>query len=150
RATIPPQPPAPADIDRADLTFLGRDGLSLYAQRWRPRAGDPRAVVVIHHGLADHSDRYAPFAERLVHAGYAVWALDMRGHGRSAGARFQIDRIDDLLDDLDAFLALVRENEPDRPIVLYGHSIGGLATALYAIERHPSVAGVVLAAPGIA
>jgi acylglycerol lipase len=150
RTTNPPHAAAPADIDRADLTFQGRDGLSLYAQRWRPRTGEPHGVVVIHHGLADHSDRYAGFAERLVHAGYAVWALDMRGHGRSAGPRVQIDRIDDLLDDLDAFVALVREREPGRPIVLYGHSLGGLATALYAIERQPRVAGVVLAAPGIA
>jgi alpha-beta hydrolase superfamily lysophospholipase len=141
---------APADVDRADLTFPARDGLQLYAQRWRPRTGEPRGAVVIHHGLADHSDRYAGFAERLVHAGYAVWAFDMRGHGRSAGARVQIDRIDDLLEDLDAFVALVREREAGRPIVLYGHSLGGLATALYAIERHPGVAGVVLAAPGIA
>jgi acylglycerol lipase len=150
RTTSPPHADSSADVDRADLTLTARDGLSVYAQRWRPRTGDPRAVVVIHHGLADHSDRYAGFAERLVHAGYAVWALDMRGHGRSAGPRGQIDRIDDLLDDLDALVALVREREPGRPIVLYGHSIGGLATALYAIERQPSVAGVVLAAPGIA
>ncbi|HET7502056.1 MAG TPA: alpha/beta hydrolase [Kofleriaceae bacterium] len=150
RATSPPQPAAPAGIDRADLTFQGAHGARLWAQRWRPRTGEPRAVVVIHHGLADHSDRYAGFAERLVRAGYAVWALDMRGHGRSAGARARIDQIDDLLDDLDAFLAVVREHEPGRPIVLYGHSLGGLATALYAIERQPQVAGVVLAAPGIA
>jgi alpha-beta hydrolase superfamily lysophospholipase len=146
----PPHAVTPADVDRADLTFTARDGLSLYAQRWRPRSGEPRAVLVIHHGLADHSDRYAGFAERLVRAGYAVWAFDMRGHGRSAGVRVRIDRIDDLLDDLDAFVALVREREPGRPIVLYGHSLGGLTTALEAIERHPGVAGVILAAPGIA
>lgn len=147
RIAAPPHAAAPADIDRADVPFTGRDGTHLYAQRWRPRAGEPRGVVVIHHGLADHSDRYAGFAERLVHAGYAVWALDMRGHGRSAGPRVQIDQIDDLLDDLDTLVALVRKAEPNRPILLYGHSLGGLATALYAIERHPDVAGVVLAAP---
>ncbi|HEY0987303.1 MAG TPA: alpha/beta hydrolase [Kofleriaceae bacterium] len=145
-----PPRPAPGGVDRAELTFTGRDGLALHAQRWRPRTGEPRAVVVIHHGLADHADRYAAFAERLVGAGYAVWAFDMRGHGRTAGVRVQIDRIDDLLDDLDAFVAVVREREPGRPIVLYGHSLGGLATALYAIERQPDVAGVILAAPGIA
>jgi alpha-beta hydrolase superfamily lysophospholipase len=89
------------------------------------------------------SDRYAGFAERLVHAGYAVWAFDMRGHGRSAGVRVRIDRVDDL----DAFVAVIRSLEPGRPIVLHGHSPGGLATALYAIERDPQVAGVVLAAP---
>jgi acylglycerol lipase len=150
RVANPPHAAGSSDVDRADLTFPGR---VLYAQRWRPRTGEPRGVVVIHHGLADHSDRYAGLAERLVHAGYAVWAFDMRGHGRSAGAPVQIDRIDQLLDDLDAFVALVRAREPGRPIVLYGHSLGGLTTALYAIERHPGmadVAGVVLAAPGIA
>jgi len=168
RLADPPHAAAPVDIDgrgtpngsaaegqrgaivRGDVTFAGRDGVALYGQHWRPRTGEPRGVVVIHHGLADHSDRYAGFAERLVRAGYAVWALDMRGHGRSAGPRQQLERIDDLLDDLEAFLALVRAGEPGRPIVLYGHSLGGLATALYAIERHPNVAGVVLAAPGIA
>lgn len=150
RVADPPHAATPADIDRADLTFTGGGGLPLYAQRWRPRTGEPRGVVVIHHGLADHGGRYAGFAERLVYAGYAVWAFDMRGHGRSAGARVQIDRVDDLLDDLGAFTALVRTREPGRPIVLYGHSLGGLVTALYAIERHPDVAGVVLAAPGIA
>src|SRR5262249_5894870 len=87
-----------SDLDRAEVTFAGSGGVTLYAQRWRPRAGEPRGVVVIHHGLADHSDRYTGFAERLVHAGYAVWALDMRGHGRSAGVRVQLDRIDELLD----------------------------------------------------
>ncbi|HEX7836674.1 MAG TPA: alpha/beta fold hydrolase, partial [Kofleriaceae bacterium] len=85
RVADPPHAATPADIDRADLTFTGGGGLPLYAQAWRPRTGEPRAAVVIHHGLADHSDRYAGFAERLVHAGYAVWAFDMRGHGRSAG-----------------------------------------------------------------
>lgn len=153
RIAEPPHPAASADVDRTDALFgaaAGREGQPHYAQAWRPRSAAPRGVVVIHHGLADHSDRYAAFAERLVHAGYAVWALDMRGHGRSAGARVSIARIDDLIDDLDAFLAMVRQREPGLPIVLYGHSVGGLTTALYAIERHPDVAGVVLAAPAIA
>jgi alpha-beta hydrolase superfamily lysophospholipase len=148
RAALP-HTAAPSDGDRADVLFHGRDGLALYGQRWRP-AGAVRGVVVIHHGLADHGDRYAGFAARLVRAGFAVWALDMRGHGRSAGPRQRVDRIDDLLDDLDAFVALARAAEPGAPIVLYGHSLGGLAVALDAIERQPQVAGVVLAAPGLA
>jgi alpha-beta hydrolase superfamily lysophospholipase len=145
--TDPPHAATAADVDRADLTFTARDGLTLYAQRWRPRTGEPRAAVVIHHGLADHSDRYAGFAERLVHAGYAVWAFDMRGHGRSAGVRVRIDRVDDLLDDLDAFVALVADREPGRPIVLYGHSLGGLVTALYGIERSETGVGAPPARP---
>jgi alpha-beta hydrolase superfamily lysophospholipase len=145
-----PRPPVPDEVDRQDLTFTGA-GVELYAQRWRP-VGDvePKAVVVIHHGLADHSARYTELAVRLVHAGYAVWALDMRGHGRSAGRRISMDSIDVMLDDLHAFMKLVRAQEPDRPIFLYGHSFGGLIACLYTIERQPHLAGLVLAAPALA
>lgn len=146
----PPRAPVPDDVDREELTFQGTGDLPLYAQRWRPRTGEVRGVLVIHHGLADHSGRYAGFAERLVRAGYAVWALDMRGHARSAGPRVQFDRIDELVSDLERFVALVREREPGRPLFVLGHSLGGLVTALFAIERQPDVAGVVLSAPGIA
>jgi alpha-beta hydrolase superfamily lysophospholipase len=132
----------------SDTTFAGR-GVSLYAQSWRPD-GDVKAVVVIHHGLYDHGARYAAFAERLVHDGYAVWAMDMRGHGRSSGEQMRADRIDDYLDDLDAFMRLVREREPGKPIYLFAHSLGGLIAALYAVERQPPIAGLALSGPGIA
>ena len=138
------------DVGREELTFAGTGEVQLYAQHWRPRAGAVRGVLVIHHGLADHSARYAGLAERLARAGYAVWALDMRGHARSAGPRIRFDRIDDLVGDLERFVALVRTREPGAPLFVLGHSLGGLVTALYAIERRPEVAGVVLSAPGIA
>lgn len=139
-----------AGVDWAETSFAGADGLPLYAQSWRPSASEPRGVLVIHHGLVDHSARYQALAERFVAAGYAVWALDMRGHGRSAGARVAIDSADDLLGDLDALFALVRASEPELPMFLYGHSVGGLVSALYAIERQPALAGLVLVAPAIA
>jgi acylglycerol lipase len=101
-------------------------------------------------GLADHSSRYASLAKELVEAGFAVWAFDMRGHGRSAGHRASIQRADQLLGDLDAMLAQVRAEEPDTPVFLYGHSLGGMVAALYAIERQPPLAGVVLIAPALA
>src|SRR5690349_11136982 len=84
-------PPA-SSADWAQVSFTGAHGLPMVAQRWRPRSGEPKAVIAIHHGLADHSARYAGFAARLVAAGYTVWAFDMRGHGRSAGPRVVIDR----------------------------------------------------------
>src|SRR5262249_2661293 len=121
-----------------------------YAQRWRPRTGEVRGVLVIHHGLSDHSARYAGFAERLVRAGYAVWAFDMRGHGGSAGPRVRLDRIGGLVGGPERLVPVVRAEEPGKPLFVFGHSIGGLVTALYAIERQPDVAGVVLSAPGIA
>ena len=140
--------PTGAGVHWSDTTFVGRD-VTLYAQSWRPD-GDVKAIVVIHHGLYDHGARYAAFAERLVHAGYAVWAMDMRGHGRSSGEQMRADRIDDYLDDLDAFMRLVRERETGKPIYLFAHSLGGLIATLYEIERQPVIAGLVLSGPGIA
>lgn len=154
RLDRPPHLAPSAEVDWAELSFdssaPGPTPIKLYAQSWRPKVGDPRAVVVIHHGLADHSARYAPFAERLVRAGYAVWALDMRGHGRSGGPRVHTNAIDDYLADLDSLLHLVREREPNRPLYLFGHSLGGLISCLYTIERQPALAGLVLSGPGIA
>ncbi|MDB4955321.1 MAG: alpha/beta hydrolase fold protein [Myxococcales bacterium] len=137
------------DIEWADTTFDGH-GVKLYAQHWRPKSGEVRAVLVIHHGLADHSSRYGGLAERLARTGYAVWAFDMRGHARSAGPRVDVDSIDDFLDDLDAFMTLVRSKEPGKPIYLFGHSLGGLIASLYTIERQPQIAGLLLSGPGIA
>jgi hypothetical protein len=80
------RPPIPAAVDWAETSVAGAHGTPIYVERWRPAIGAPKAVVVIHHGLADHSSRYGDFALRLVAAGYAVWALDMRAR-RSPGRR---------------------------------------------------------------
>lgn len=143
--------PVPAELSWEQYSFAGRYGTLLFAQSWGPPSETPiRGVVAIHHGLADHSDRYGDFAIRLARAGYAVWALDMRGHGRSSGERVNLSSPDDLLADLDAFLALVRARHPTSKLFLYGHSVGGLVSALYTIERDPLLAGLILAAPAIA
>lgn len=151
RPRPPAEAPAHADVLWEQTSFVGEGGLALFAQSWRPVAGAPvRGVVALHHGLADHSTRYSALAERLARAGYVVWGLDMRGHGRSAGPRVHMPSIDLMLGDLAAFLEVVRRRDPDRPLFLYGHSIGGLIVTLYAIERQPALAGLIVAAPGIA
>lgn len=145
----PATPPTmPEGVLWSDTTFAGR-GVQLYAQSWRP-SGEVKAVLAIHHGLADHGSRYAVLAERLAKAGYAVWAMDMRGHGRSAGERVRADAIDDYLDDVDAFMALIKSHDAGKPIYLMGHSLGGLIASTYEIDRHPDLAGLILSAPGIA
>src|SRR3954468_15383636 len=74
--------PQQAGAGHAERTFVGRELLTLYAQSWRP-ATEPRAVVVVVHGLKDHSGRYGELADRLVQKGMAVHAMDLRGHARS-------------------------------------------------------------------
>jgi alpha-beta hydrolase superfamily lysophospholipase len=122
------------------------DGLRLYTRRWRPE-GAARAVVLILHGLAEHGERHAPLAEALAAQGYAVEALDLRGHGRSEGAWTYVDDFEDYVRDLDALIAEVRSHYPGLPLFIFGHSMGGTIAALWTITRHPALAGLILSSP---
>jgi alpha-beta hydrolase superfamily lysophospholipase len=126
-----------------DERFTSRDGLSLYAQRWLP-AADANAVVVIVHGFTEHSSRYARLAEELNQQGYAVYTMDLRGHGKSEGSRCYVKSFDQYLDDLDLLLQTVESREAGKPRFIFGHSMGGPIVAKWAITRQPQVAGVVL------
>jgi len=125
------------------------DGTRLYWQTWEPESA-PRAAVILVHGAAEHSGRYAHVAERLVAEGYAVYALDHRGHGRSNGRRAMIDRLDRLVDDLGLFVARVREEHEGRPPFLVGHSLGGAVSLTYAIRHGDTIAGLVVSGPAVA
>ena len=127
--------------------FRTPDGLSLYEQCWLP-AGESTAVVLLVHGFTEHSGRYAQVAGELNRQGYAVYAMDLRGHGKSEGDRVFVRTFDDYLADLDQFLGRVRQREPDKPLFLFGHSMGGTIVGLYAARRQPRVNGVVLQCAG--
>lgn len=125
-------------------------GLSLFRQTWLP-AREPRAAVVIVHGIHEHSSRYEWTAHRLAAAGFAVHAYDLRGHGRSEGPRALVRSLNEHLDDLDALLTEVRrEHRAGLPLFLLGHSLGGciVATHLTHRSRH-TIAGAVLSAPAL-
>lgn len=128
---------------RTGETTLSSRGATLYAQWWLPD-GEPRAVVAIVHGYAEHSGRYTQTAADLVAKGYAVEALDLRGHGRSTGERVYLESYADYLDDVDAFLDRVRMQHPGRKLFLLGHSMGGGVVTSYVIDRKPALDGVIL------
>jgi len=128
--------------------FETHDGLRLCENRWLPES-DPSAVVVVVHGIIEHSGRYAPTALELNRHGYAVYAMDLRGHGKSEGERVFIRSFDEYLDDLERFLDRVRAREPDKPTFLFGHSMGGAIVTLLAATRRPDVRGLVLSAPAL-
>lgn len=128
---------------RTGNTTLASKGAQLFAQWWLPD-GEPRAVVAIVHGYAEHSGRYAQTAADLVARGYAVEAVDLRGHGRSSGERVCIASYDEYLDDVDAFLARIRTVHPARKLFLLGHSMGGGVVTSYVIDRSPALDGVIL------
>ncbi len=132
-----------------ECAFLGASDLELYRQSWRP-AGAARARIIVVHGYAEHSGRYAWAGERLADAGYAVHAFDQRGHGQSVGARVLVDSFREHLDDLKAFVAEVETESDGSPLFVFGHSMGGAIVTLYIAVRSNPFAGVILSGPAIA
>ena len=128
--------------------FQARDGLRLHEYRWLPES-DPTAVVVVVHGIIEHSGRYARVAAELNGQGYAVYAMDLRGHGKSDGDRILVRSFDEYTADLELFLDRVRAREPGKPLFLFGHSMGGAIVVLFAVTRRPDVRGLVLSAPAL-
>lgn len=126
--------------------FEGAGGVDIAWQSWLP-SREPRAAVVIAHGVSEHSDRYAHVAERLTGAGYVVYALDHRGHGDSEGPRALIDRIALAVADIDTLIGIARTEQPGRPLFLLGHSMGGALAVEYAIAHQDRIDGLVLSAP---
>ncbi len=132
-------------IDHTTGEFIGVGGTTIYYREWSSTEDPVRAVVLIVHGIAEHSGRYEALAADLVRAGFAVGALDHRGHGRSGGKRVQVARFDDLVDDLATFADLMRERYPSPlPMFVLGHSMGGLVSLRYLTRDRPEVAGLVL------
>jgi alpha-beta hydrolase superfamily lysophospholipase len=126
-----------------DGRFPGAGDVELYYRTWRS-ATEPRAVVVLVHGVGEHSGRYMNVVAPLVAEGYAVYAYDLRGHGLSPGPRVHVDRWSEYRDDLGAFLTTVGRHEPGRPVVLYGHSMGSLVVLDYLLEHPDGLAGAIV------
>jgi acylglycerol lipase len=135
-------------IKRVEGHLRGELALALYWRAWLPTA-QPRAVVAIAHGVFEHSGRYAHVAERLARAGFAIYALDHRGHGRSEGRRGNIGRMAHLVADLDKLVLLIGHRHPGRGIFLLGHSMGGAIALQYAFQRQGTLAGLILSAPAV-
>ena len=127
--------------------FPGAGGINLFWQAWLPD-GEPRAVVGLAHGASEHSGRYAWTGEQLSARGYALYALDHRGHGKSEGARAVIDRVDNAVADIGTLLELAgRESGGGAKPFLFGHSMGGFLALAFATRRQAEIRGLMLSAP---
>jgi acylglycerol lipase len=138
-----------APIRREEGSLQGVGDVVLYHQRWLSETA-PRGAVIVLHGIGNHGGRYADLAEALASSGYAVHALDQRGHGRSQGPRAYVERFADLIDDVDAFVELVGARAAGEPLFLFGHSWGGLLALSYAVRHQDRLDGLVLCVAGIA
>jgi len=132
-------------------TFTANDGENLAAYHWPLREGQmPRGTVLLVHGLGEYAGRYHHVARRLNDWGFAVRAYDHYGHGRSAGPRGGLNHDLRLLDDLADMVESARVHTPKgRPLVLLGHSMGGLVAARFVAMHLGAVDALVLSSPAL-
>ena len=123
-------------------TVEGTGGLKVFVRSWQPE-GKPRATVVINHGFKSHSGYYEWTAEQLTQNQLAVYALDMRGHGRSEGERIFVNEMAEYVDDLAKVVTFAKEREGALPTFVLGHSAGGVVASLYMLDRQSEVTGFI-------
>jgi alpha-beta hydrolase superfamily lysophospholipase len=121
---------------------------SLYYQSWLPE-GSPRAALMIIHGLNEHSGRYENFANRFVGKGFAVYGLDLYGHGKSEGTRSYVEDFSQFIEDHFLYLQKIKGWLPDCPVFLIGHSMGGLIGTLFLIDHPGQISGAVFSASSV-
>jgi acylglycerol lipase len=121
---------------------------NIYYQYWLPE-GEPKAILLVAHGIAEHSGRYMNVVNHFVPAGYAVYGVDHIGHGKSDGKRVCVDRFQDYTKTLKIYFDMIRGWQPIKPIFLVGHSMGGLICSAYFMDHQDELTGAVLCAPGI-
>ena len=128
--------------------FKGVRDAHVYFQGWLPES-EPRAVLLIVHGLAEHSGRYGNVVDHFVPLSYAVYGIDHLGHGKSDGTRVFVERFDDYTNTLKVYVDMIHGWQPERPIFLVGHSMGGLIGAVYLLDHQAELAGAVLSGPAV-
>ena len=133
----------PTDSATAQLEETVKSGdRGIFVRSWKP-SGTTRAVVVLCHGFNSHSGYYVRTGEALAARGIAAFALDLRGRGRSDGDRFYIESVDDYVQDVATVVSLAKARNVGVPAFLLGHSAGGVASCLYAIEHQDELTGFV-------
>ena len=123
-------------------------GAKLHLQKWLPDEA-PKAIILLIHGYAEHAGRYQYFAEHCVGKGYAVFAIDHWGHGQSDGTPGYVPDFSVFHDGVDQLLACAVQDFPDLPVMLVGHSMGGLISATHLLSNQSKFAACVLSGPAI-
>lgn len=133
------------------FTYKASDGTKIFAYKWLPAGTTKvRAAVQISHGMAEHAARYERFAKKLTAAGYAVYANDHRGHGKTAGSLENLGYLADeegwdrVVDDMHVLTGLIRKENKKAPIFLFGHSMGSFLSRQYAMLHGGELKGLIL------
>ncbi|MEI7673243.1 MAG: lysophospholipase [Deltaproteobacteria bacterium] len=128
--------------------FNGVRDHRIYYQCWLPEA-EPKAVLLVVHGLAEHGGRYMNLVNHFLPLGYAVYAIDHLGHGRSEGTRVYVERFTDFTETISSIREMIRSWQKGKPVFLVGHSMGGLIGAIYLLSHQKELAGAILSGPAV-
>ncbi len=136
----------------AEFSFTSSDGLRVACFRWDSH-GPTRGVVQIAHGMGEHIGRYVETIEALVEEGVTVYGNDHRGHGRTASeavpfGHFGAGGFDLLVDDMIQLSRIAKEENPNHPFILFGHSLGSFAAQKYVLDRSEQIDGLILSGSG--
>lgn len=131
-----------ADVAPKEEFLDGAGGVKIFVRSWRPATG-PRGVIVISHGFNSHSGQYAWAAQQFVSKGFAVYAADLRGRGKSEGPRFLVGKVGEYVSDVDLAVKLAKTREPGLPVFMLGHSAGGVVACCYTLEHQSELAGLI-------
>jgi len=128
--------------------FINPQGQHIHTESWLPST-PARAAILVVHGYAEHIGRYTHVAEALASAGYAIYGLDHRGHGRSTGVRAHFRHLDEPVNDLIIYYHRIRRAQPDLPIIVLGHSMGTLISLTFTLRLQDQLAGLILSGTAI-
>ncbi|GAV65525.1 Abhydrolase_6 domain-containing protein [Cephalotus follicularis] len=131
--------------------FLGVRRNALFCRSWFPVTGQLKGIMIIMHGLNEHSGRYAQFAKQLTSSNFGVYAMDWIGHGGSDGLHGYVPSLDHVVADTEAFLERIKYENPGVPCFLFGHSTGGAVVLKAALYPHIAnmLEGIVLTSPAL-
>jgi len=150
--TITGQREARTAMGSENFNFRASDGTDIFVYKWLPE--HPKAVVQIAHGMAEHAGRYDRFAQKLVSEGFAVYANDHRGHGKTAGSPDNLGYFADhngwrrVVDDLRELTSELKGAHPGLPCFLFGHSMGSFLFRNYIFSDCSGISGVILSGTG--
>jgi acylglycerol lipase len=131
-----------ANQTMTESSFAGIGGLKIFTRTWRPQK-EARGVLVIVHGFNSHSGQYLWAGEQFAAQGLTVYALDLRGRGRSEGERYFVEKIEDYTEDVATLVRTAKCENPGLPVFLLGHSAGGVTSCVYALDHQAEIDGLI-------
>ena len=131
-----------------EFNWQNPQGIRTFGQQWQPET-EPKAVVILMHGLGEHSSRYAHVAQAFSTNGFVLLTCDHMGHGKSDGKRGHVTGYDIFFHEIEHLRSIASQKYPGLPVFLYGHSLGGNIVLFYTLKKKPNFAGVIATSPGL-